>query len=203
MIIRRIKVCSDEQGVIIVFAALLVLVLFYLGALVVDLARTEYTLRILQKSVDAASLAGSIELALSGNIASERWKNSKRAALSVLKENLTIRDHSFPRVDISGHHVGPSDRCEMLGDYHSQIYDNGEIRVELERGFYDDTGDGSFSTREDATTCNDTSSPPSNAAPNAVRVTAVIYNYTLVFAPYFNRTSLDSLTRSAIGGRVK
>lgn len=190
----------EESGAALLLAMGLVLLVVYLGVLVIDLARAEYITRELQRSADAASLAGATELVLSSNSDLDRWSNAKRAAIGILKSNFRISGYSLPKVGESSHHQGAADGCEGLGDYRSQVYDNSEIRIELERGVYSDAGQGTFVSLEDSGTCNAGSVP----LPHAMRVTVTLYRYPTVFASLtpFGQEEFSALRRTAIGART-
>lgn len=193
---------EDQRGVGIIIMLGMVLLLVYFCALVIDLGRAEYTVHCIQRSVDAAALAGAAELVLGGSNDLKRWKNTKRAVLGMLKSVPITPHYTLPDLTVSGYHVGDTDQCESSGNYRWQVYDNGEVRVEIERGvFSEDSGSPSFDPLESPSDCNASADPPANA----VRVTVSIYEFPNYFAGVLpiGRPTFPLLQRSAIGTQVK
>ena len=196
-----IEIPQGERGSVIILVFTLVLLVLEFSALVIDLTRADYATHGIQRSVDAASLAAATQLVLSSNSDLDRWKNSKRAILAVVKQNPIFARYAFPDLTDSSYHQGATDNCESSGIYRSQIYDNGEIRVELERGTYVDDGGGTFTSLESSTTCNASAAP---LLPNAARVTITIFNFPNVFGtvPPFNFPAFRALSRTAVGAQI-
>lgn len=182
-------------------ALALVITILVLCLLVVDLTRMEYVARTLQRSADAASLAGAVELVYSPKTPLERWKDAKRAVLASLAKNTVVFGYELPSPAQSTEHRGDSDACEPTGNYKSQAYDNGSLRIELERGSYTDDGAGTFESLEDTSTCNADSSDPSV---NAVRVTVTLTGYPVVFGIPIGISGFRStIPASSIGSLIE
>ncbi len=186
----------NERGTIILITVYLIVAVLYLSLLVVDITRAKYAVNSIQRSVDAASLAAVTELVLSSETASDRWKNAKRAAFGVLRQNPIFMSSGLPDVADNTTHRGSSDPCETdpTSAYRWQVYENGRIRVEILRGLFDDTAN-SFASTENSAVCGDTSSP------NAVRVTVTIIGFPTIFGgvPPFQAIIMPPLTRTGLG----
>jgi hypothetical protein len=201
MMRRAFPVVDDIRGVGVIVMFGVIMLLIYFCALVIDLGKAEYTTHVIQHSVDAASLAGAAELVRGARDDLTRWTNSKRAVLAILKLDSLLPFYDFPDITISSNHQGVADYCET-GDYRWQIYDNNEMRIEIERGVYTENAGGFlFDPRESDTSCNADADP----YPNAVRVTLTVYDYPNFFATVlpFGRPTFPVLTRTAIGAEVK
>ena len=195
-IIRANRGLDNERGSALIMTLFILMALLYFAVLVIDMTRIEQLERVLQATVDAASLAGATELVISGKPSDERWKNSKRAALGSLRKQLGGRSFVLPDVTIPTNHVGPADSCESTGDYRSQTYDNNSVAITIERGHYVE-GTGQFRSLEDDSACNASGDP----VPNAVQVTVSIQDLPVFFSNQFGFTarSFGPITRSAIG----
>lgn len=202
MMMRHLSYLRDAErgvGIIVMFGVIMLLI--YFCALVIDLGRAEFTTHGIQRSVDAAALAAASELVLGTNDDLVRWRNAKRAALAVLKLNPIDRSVEIPDIAVSANHQGDTDYCESSGYFRSQIFDNGEMRVEIERGVYTEDAVGPvFTSLESEIVCNAYADP----YPNAVQVTLTIYDYPNFFAIVlpFATPNFPMLTRQAIGAEV-
>jgi hypothetical protein len=191
---------TDEKGSVFVLMLGCILLILYFAALVIDLGKAEYTTHSMQRTVDAASLAGASELVFGTSAPLDKWRNAKRTVLGTIRKNPVFATYTFPNLSAPGNHQGGPDKCENTGDYRSQIYDNGKIRIKLERGVYVEGNAPPFNSLESSATCNATATP----APNAVRLTLTVYNYSNVFAviPPFDKPLFTEITRTAIGAEV-
>lgn len=191
---------AGERGSVLVLMLGCALVILYFAALVIDLGKAEYTTHGMQRTVDAAALAGATELVFGTASPTDRWMNAKRAVLGSIRKNPIFANYTFPEPSVAGNHQGGPDKCENTGDYRWQIYDNGKIRIKLQRGIYVDSNANPFSTLESSGTCNATHTPP----PNAVELTVTIYDYPNAFAviPPFNKPLFTEITRTAIGAEI-
>jgi hypothetical protein len=200
---------NDEQGVGLILLFALVLIIVYFCALVIDLRRAEYVVETISFSADAAALAAASELSLSSGSDLTRWTNAKRAVLAFVKKNAQIADYTFPDPAESAHRYGDPDSCESSGNYRWQIYDNDEMRIEIERGIYEESKTApftsSFASLENSVSCYVSAAPAKEPFPNAVRVTITVYNYPNYFALVrpFNSPSFARLSGTAMSARVE
>jgi hypothetical protein len=207
------KALSDdrrsERGIAMIVVVALVLLIVYFCALVIDLRRADYVSHALQLSADSAALAAASELSLGLASDEQRWKNAKRAAIAMAKVNLVIPNYDFPDPAQTADHQGDADSCEPMGDYNSQIYANNEIRIEIERGVYEESlappFTKTFTSKENAITCYVSASPANRPFPNAVRVVLTIYKYSNFFAGIcpFGRPRFEELSRSSLSSRIE
>ena len=195
-IIKADRGLDNERGSALIMTLFILMALLYFAVLVIDMTRIEQLERVLQATVDAASLAGATELVISGKSSAERWTNSKRAALGSLRKQLGGRSFVLPDVTVLTNHIGPADNCESTGNYRSQTYDDSLVQIVLERGIYAE-GSGTFTSLESDTVCNAANNP----LPNAFRVTLSVRDLPVFFSNQFGFTtrSFGPITRSAIG----
>lgn len=200
MIISEDTICGNARGAVILLVLVIVLAVLYVGVLVVDVTTLQHTTRVLQFSADAASLAGATELSLSSASDMDRWKNAKRAALGMLREHLILHGYRFPDLTNASYHSGNRDSCELTGEYRSQIFDNGDVRIELERGVYSDDDPPDFASLESPATCHASHDP----LPNALQVTVTVYESIGIFASAsrFKGARAGPLSRNAIGAQI-
>lgn len=74
---------DSERGVIMVLGMFLVIAMFLMASIIIDVVKIQYVGRTLQRSIDAASLAGTVQLNATGN-PQVRWKKALRAVLFAL-----------------------------------------------------------------------------------------------------------------------
>ena len=190
---------DDSRGSAIVLLLALILALLYFGTLIVDLTQGELVARLLQKSVDAACLGGANQLVHSSGSDIERWENSKRAVIALLRSNLSLYEYDFPDIHDARHHDGSADLCEDAGSaYRFQIYDNGRFRISLERGYFENDAAGTFTSYESSTQCKAELDPP----PNAVRLTVIAFRYPTVFGWVVGVGEFTRITRTGLGAEV-
>ncbi|MFN8391883.1 MAG: pilus assembly protein TadG-related protein [Bdellovibrionota bacterium] len=186
------QLTDDEAGSILFITLALAILVLYLCLLVIDLRRAELAGNGVQRAADAAALAGLTELVASPDTDNEKWKNSIRAALAVLKQNSIFLSPQFPDASVSANRVGSTDACDtdISSSYRWQTFDNGTMRVEIARGTYDESTD-TFTSLESTSTCNDA------ARPNSVQVTVTVRNMSAIFGnvPPFHFGPMPPITR--------
>lgn len=219
----------NQRGAVLILAAFLLVVIFAIGALIIDLLRVQRASRTLQRAADAAALAGASQLrrtidTTNGTI--DDWKRSKRAVFAALRSNPVFGD--FGEILNSGEfgieggsppRGYPPDVTYEDPDSHYaySAYDYPNLDVDIERLFYyraTDTTSIRELVLEGRDWCGNPSPPPELMVPisncclastptfqvaNAVRVTLTLKRLPLFFGRFVGLESLTTLSRTALG----
>lgn len=199
---------KNERGGIITLFALVLGLAVMVAALVVDHGKEELTVENLQRSADAAALAGA--RSLNGRI--DGWRESKKAAMHAIRRNSV---HSVGATTLSGLRL--TDGPASYWDTHDSEIPSattsapalhrgtrgsaGEIEVEFERGTLwadpDQEGKFRFRSLEEAESGVSHYTSAYMLA-NAVRARITLRSLPTSFARIFGVGSFDTLTREAI-----
>lgn len=198
---------THEAGAILVIVALIVLtVIISIAALVIDNARATITATDLQKTVDAASLAGSKEL--DGTV--QGWKNAKRAVIALLKINSVFGSTgALPAGFVLD--AGTIDNVPggEVSPYQGTEGSAGNLVVTVERGAHwqkmnlmDGEAEYEFISFEGSPLAPG-AVPLAYGAPvysiaNAIKVSVKVKDLGVTFSKVFGRSTLGDIERSAI-----
>ena len=134
---------SDQRGATLVFAMLLLVVIFAIGALIIDLLRIERASRSLQRAADAAALAGASQFNratgfFSSDVDAEGWRRAKRASLVALRMNPVFGDsEEILQSDAFGAPGGPDQDTNFeASEYGFTEFEFPKLKVRIQRIFY-------------------------------------------------------------------
>lgn len=207
----RSRFGSQEAGVTLVFFALMLFGIFGIAALVIDHGKEEISVYQLQRSADAAALAGARRL--NGQITG--WWEAKKAAVVTLKSNpihgmrgdlsaLSLPDGTSPYWD----NLSNAGVSKALGD--SEVVATapvnnrgtdgsaGNLEVSVERGVYWSANDGYEFIGLESPNDKVKAAASSFLVANAVRVKVTLKQPDTFFGRVFGAFSFPNLSREAI-----
>ena len=199
---------SNEHGGIIALFAIVLGLAVMVASLVVDHGKEELTVENLQRSADAAALAGA--RALDGRI--DGWRSSKKAAMHTLRRNsvhsvgattlaaLRLTDGPASYWDTHDSEL-PSATTTAPAIHRGTRGSSGEISVEFERGTL--WADPEEPTQYKFTSLEDAEDGKFHFAAaymlsNAVRVRVTLNELPTTFGRIFGAAGFGSLTRESI-----
>ncbi len=213
-----------QRGFILVFFALTLTVFLALASLAIDIPKFELQVTGLQRSADAAALAGAVRLsAPSVGNSEQQWKDAKRVVLAAIKQNAIYGMSLFYTPDPDLEDVGDP-LYDGGSDYQSNVYSisggSSTLTIRIERGLYwvEPVTDGvgavigtnvEFESLEidsnnvDPTTkmCRVPLCPPNTLgtdAANGMQVMLTIDNAPSVFGQIIGFNGFTNITRSAV-----